>query len=93
MSPLRMNLPQIGIGEQMDPVLPKDLIVSRRIHHLNSKLKYMGVLDIKEVEDLKDVKAGLSHGTCFSFLFLIHLIFVEVIIICLPCKRKCNFDR
>jgi hypothetical protein len=77
MSSLRMNLPQIGRGELMDLVVPKDLMVNRRIHHLNSKLKYMGVLDIKEVEDLKDVKVGLSHGTCFSLLFLIHLIFLK----------------
>lgn len=61
MSPLRMNLPQIGRGELMDPVGPKDLMVSRRIHNLNSKLKYMGVLDVKEGEDLKEVEAGLCR--------------------------------
>ena len=42
----------------MDLVVPKDLMVSRRIHHLNSKLEYMGVLDIKEGEDLKEVEVG-----------------------------------
>jgi len=59
MSPLRMNLPQIGRGELMDLVVPKDLMVNRRIHHLNSKLKYIGVLDIKKGEDLKEVEPGL----------------------------------
>jgi len=55
-----MNLPQIG-KELMDLVVPKDLMVSRRIHRLISKLKYMGVLDIKEGEDLKEVEAGLRR--------------------------------
>jgi len=63
MSPLRMNLPQIGKGELMDLVVPKDLMVSRRIHHLNSKLKYMGVLGIKRGRTSRRSRLGYANWT------------------------------
>ena len=68
-------------------------MVSRGVHHLNNKWKYMGVLDIKKGEDLKEVEAGLRKlNTEIMAMNVMVLVVVDMVIEdeLVTCLRYCS---